>query len=207
MGAAMRAQVPRRPPPCRSAAREGCVLLCACEECAPPHECMAFASPCTARTLPYELCAAPRGYRLFSDISCALPYLGAVRDPPLPQRSISFLPSAVCTGAAACGQTAALRRFSSRISGYMMCLPRSALLRPASSVPPKRISGLCAALYFSVFLSFIMLPPPRFFEYTAAPRRIGIIYDGTVYIITKSDIFVRCRAVIKIRLPSYYYYK
>ena len=163
MGAAMRAQVPRRPPSCRSAAREGCVLLCACEECAPPHECMAFASPCTARTLPYELCAAPRGYRLFSDISCALPYLGAVRDPPLPQRSISFLPSAVCTGAAACGQTAALRRFSSLISRYMILSPCSAApVTVPSDVPPKRISGSCAAVCLRTFLSFITPSPPRF---------------------------------------------
>ena len=124
---------------------------------------MAFASPCTARTLPYELCAAPRGYRLFSDISCALPYLGAVRDPPLPQRSISFLPSAVCTGAAACGQTAALRRFSSLISRYMILSPCSAApVTVPSDVPPKRISGSCAAVCLRTFLSFITPSPPRF---------------------------------------------
>ena len=207
IGAAIRAQVPRRLPPCRSAAREGCMLLCACEECAPPHECMALASPCTARTLPYELCAVPRVYKLLSSTSCAVPSLGTARNPALPQRSISFLPSAVCTGVTARGDMTALRRLSSRISRYMMFLPRSALLGPASSVPPKRIFEWCAALYFSMFLSFIMLPPPRFFEYTAAPRRIGIIYGGTVYIITKSDTFMRCRAVIKIRPLSYYYYK
>lgn len=179
MGAAMRAQVPRRPPPCRGAAFERRALSYWCE----------------THTLLHErgsLAAAMR----------------AVRDPALPQRSISFLPSAIYTGVTVCGETAALRRFSSLISRYMILSPCSAAPVPVpSDVPPKRISGSCAAVCLRTFLSFIMLLPPLFFKYAAAPRRIGIIYGGTVYIITKSDIFVRCRAVIKIRLPSYYYYK